>query len=188
MELWTADDSIFHPDEGSPEVRILREARYIVSGIVYGWDFSYTPSDAQRRVSERFQLQPTGEIPWGAPGLRVRDLKDAGGILYGQIDYTFSSEEEALLRTWGSFREARSSGAGSASIEDGTDGKLRSMEKAIHEAVRSYLRGRLPNRPREVTGAVALAGPPRVRIVAGEYEARLTVVIEIRNILQYLNF
>ncbi|MFQ3621364.1 MAG: hypothetical protein SNJ78_10540, partial [Spirochaetales bacterium] len=38
--------------------RILEEARYVFSGMVYGFVFSYTPSDKARRVEEEFLLEP----------------------------------------------------------------------------------------------------------------------------------
>lgn len=188
LELWTTEDSIFHADGSTPERRILEEARYTLSGLIYGWDFSYTPGDPQRAVTERFDLISVAEVAWGGPGLRVRDLRAVEGTLHGQIDYAFSRTEQARLAQWSSFATARSTGIGSMSIMDGTAGKVGSIERAIHRAVREYLRSRYPNRPREVTGQVALAGPPRIRMVAGDYEALATVAIEIREVRDYLNF
>lgn len=188
LDIWTTEDRIIHGEESTPERRLLEEARYTLSGLIYGWDFSYTPRDPQRQVSERFDLAPISQVPWGSPGLRVRDLRALEGTLYGQIDYTFSPNEIAHLSQWNSFATARSSGTGNGPLLDGAGGKIRAIENGIHQAVREYLRGRFPNRPREVTGAVALARPPRVRTVSGEYEATVTVVIDIRDVRDYLTF
>lgn len=185
LELWTTEDRIIHGEESTPEQRLLQEARYTLSGIIYGWEFSYVPGDRARRVAEWFELDPIAEVPWGNPGLRVRDVRAVEGTLYGQIDYTFSRIEQAHLSQWSSFTSSRGSGSGSGPLLDGSAGKIEAIEAAIHHAVREYLRSRYPNRPREVTGRVALLGPPRVRAAAGEYHARVTIAIEIRDVLDY---
>lgn len=188
LELWTTEDSIIHGDESSPERRLLAEAQYTLSGLVYGWDFSYTPGDAQRSVAERFELEQVGLVPWGSPGLRVRDLRAVEGTLHGQIDYSFSAPEQARLREWASFTSARASGTGRGDLLQGTPGKITAIEGAVHQAVRAYLRSRFPNRPREATGSVAFVRPPRIRIVSGEYEAQVTVAIDLRDVRDYLVF
>ena len=188
LDLWTTEDRIIHGEDSTPERRLLEEARYTLSGLIYGWDFSYTPGDPQRQVTERFDLVPISHVPWGSSGLRVRDLRALEGTLYGQIDYTFSRDEMARLSQWASYATIRASGSGTGPLLEGATGKIRAIENAIHRAVREYLRSRYPNRPREVTGAVALARPPRVRTVSGEYEAMVTVAIEVRDVRNYLTF
>lgn len=188
LEVWTTEDRIIHSDESTPEQRLLREAQYTLSGIIYGWDFSYTPADRRRRVAERFELEWIGQVRWGSPGLRVRDLRAIEGSLYGQIDYTFCPTEQARIDQWSSLSTARASGMGSGDLLDGTVGKTTAIENAVHHAMREYLRSRYPNRPREATGTVALAGPPRIRTVTGEYEARVTIAIDLHEVRDYLVF
>lgn len=188
IELWTTEDTIIHGAEAAPERRLLEEARYTLSGLIYGWDFSYTPGDARRDVPERFELEPLGLVPWGSPGLRVRDLRALEGRLHGQIDYSFSESERARLRQWESFTTGRSSGTGRGDLYAGTPGKIDAIENALHQAVRNYLRGRYPNRPREATGSIAFVRPPRIRIVSGEYEALVTIVIDLHDVRDYLVF
>src|SRR4030042_7032179 len=43
---------------------VLEEARTLLSGMVYGWTVSWTPSDVSRKVADRFDLVPVAEIPW----------------------------------------------------------------------------------------------------------------------------
>ncbi len=188
LELWTTEDRIIHGEDSTAEVRLLQEARYTLSGIVYGWEFSYIPGDASRRVSERFTVDPIGQVPWGSAGLRVRDIRAVENTLHGQIDYTFTADEKARLSYWASFTTARSSGIGTAPLLEGTEGKIAAIENAIHRAVREYLRSRYPNRPREARGEVALIRPPRIRTVSGEYEARVTVSIDLQDVRDYLVF
>lgn len=188
LEVWTTEDRIIHGEHSTPERRLLEEARYTLSGIIYGWDFEYTPGDSRREVSEYFDLAPLGEVPWGNPGLDVRDLQARQGTLYGQIDYTFSRVESAHREQWRSFATARSTGVGTGDLLQGTSGKIAAIEAALHQAVREYLRGRYPNRPREAVGSVALARPPRIRTVAGRYEARVAVFLDVKDVRDYLVF
>jgi hypothetical protein len=51
--------------------RILEEARYVFSGMVYGFIFSYTPYDRSRGVEEEFLLEPYQWIQRGDPNLQV---------------------------------------------------------------------------------------------------------------------
>ena len=42
--------------ESYPIKKIREVAPFLISGMVYGWDFVYTPSDAVRNVEEYFEL------------------------------------------------------------------------------------------------------------------------------------
>ena len=92
------------------------------------------------------------------------------------------------MRRWRDLGAARSAGSGSAPLLLGLAGKEQSIEEAIHRAIRDYLRNRSFNRPREATGLVVLAEPPTIRTVAGTYEARVSVLIHLVEVLEYRVF
>ena len=66
------------------ERKVLEEARVLLSGMVYGWSFDYTPANHARAVSESFSLTPVAQIPWGSPRLRVIETGDVRGEVLGQ--------------------------------------------------------------------------------------------------------
>ncbi|MCG8478125.1 MAG: hypothetical protein MI724_03445 [Spirochaetales bacterium] len=187
LEIWSTDDRLIHGDE-PVERRLLQEARYILAGLIHGWEFVYVPEYPARGVERIFELVPLGGVEWGDPRLTVRDLLDERTTLYGQLDYRLSDVDLARVRRWRNLGAARSVGSGSAPLLLGLAGKEQSIEEAIHRAIRDYLRNRSFNRPREATGLVVLAEPPTVRTVAGTYEARVSVLIHLVEVLEYRVF
>ncbi|SIQ15677.1 hypothetical protein SAMN05920897_104162 [Alkalispirochaeta americana] len=188
LEIWTIEDTLIHQDGSSPEERLLREARYTLSGMIYGWDFSYTPGDRLRQVEELFHLEPLGTVPWGAPELRLRETRVRDGTRYGQFDYRLPPEAQAHRSQWESFASLHSSGTARADLLEGYQGKIAALEKALHQAVREHLRPRHPNKPHQVRGSLVLSRPPRIRTVSGYYEATVTIALEIRDATDYLLF
>ncbi len=65
------------------EKTLLEQARVLLSGMVYGWSFSYIPGDKARRVEESFVLTPLAQIPWGSPRLRVTETEVDGDAALG---------------------------------------------------------------------------------------------------------
>lgn len=187
LEIWSIEDTIIHGDRPAEE-RLLREAQYTLSGMIYGWNFVYTPEYADRGVARFFELEPVAGIAWGDPRLSLRAAQGGENTLYGQIDFRLSPNDLARLEGWNDLSIARSVGMGSAPLQQGLAGKLTAVEEAIHQAIRDYLRSVTFNRPREVVGSVILEQPPRVRTVSGRYEAQVRVRIRIDEIVEYRVF
>ncbi len=187
MEIWSISDRIIHGD-APVEERLLREAQYTISAMIFGFDFIYTPEYPARNVERYFSLEPVGQIPWGDTRLMLREIRDERTTLYGLIDYELSEYEKIRLRSWQNRDVERAAGHGSAPLLDGLEGKLAAVEEAVHHGLREFLRGRYINRPREVTGTVVLREPPRIRTRAGMYEAQVLLYIHIREIREYLAF
>lgn len=188
LELWTIEDTLIHQDGSSPEERLLREARYTLSGMIYGWDFTYTPADPLRQVEELFELEPLGSVAWGDPALRLRETGSHEGTRYGQFDYRLPPEAQAHRSQWDSFASHHSSATARGDLLEGYQGKITALERALHRAVRDHLRPRHPNRPRQVQGSLILSRPPRFRTVSGYYEATVTIVLEVRELTEYRLF
>lgn len=190
LEVWAIEDQIIHPEEPAEE-RLLREAQYVLSGMIYGWDFVYTPEYAARGVARYFELEPLGEIAWGDPRLVLRDLRDSrnrDSSIHGQIDFALSESDMQRLRAWRAMETERSGGMARSPLQEGYPAKIEAIEEAIHQAIRDYLRGTTFNRPREVVGSVVLDRPPRVRTVSGSYEAQVRVLILIDEVVEYQVF
>lgn len=187
LEIWSAVDRVIHGDTPVEE-RFLREAQFTLSGMIYGYRFTYIPAYPARGVERLFDVELINQIPWGDPALTIRELRDERTTVYGVIDYTVSDADRARLRGWRSIDVERARGIGYAPLLQGLPGKITSVEEAIYRAIRDHLRERYQNRPREVTGTVVLRTPPRIRTVAGEYEAIVDVVLNIDEVRSYLVF
>ena len=79
----------------------------------------------------------------------------------------------------------KSAGRGSSSLFLGVSEKTTAMGEAVKEAVRAYLRPRILNKPKEVRGKVVFTEVPYVIIDDGEYSARVSVRIDIDEIVPY---
>jgi len=165
--------------------QILSEAQFVFGGMLYGFDFVYTPADPARGVAERFELTPVAEIPWGDPRLRVLQTRTDGSRLIASLLYSLAPFQERWKQSWDSNLFPTATGRGSGSYYGGFPQKLASYRDAIKEAIRGYLRARVYNRPREVTGEVALQGSPSTIIESGEYFTTVTVKLKLDRIEPY---
>ncbi len=165
--------------------QILTEAQFVFGGMLYGFDFVYTPADPARGVADRFKLTPVAEIPWGDPGLHVLQTRTDGSRLFASLLYSLAPFQERWKQSWDSNLFPTASGRGSGSYYGGFPQKLASYRDAIKEAIRGYLRARVYNRPREVRGEVALEGSPSTIIESAKYFTTVTVKLKLDRIEPY---
>ena len=165
--------------------RLLEEARYIFSGIIYGFDFVYTPSDAMRKVDEIFTFEAVAQIPWGDPALSIVETWVEGNLFRGNLRYYPSDHQLRWLDMMQSNIYHNATGRGSASMFSGVSAKYDAVAEAAKEAIHGHLRQRIFNKPKEVRGRVALTGAPYIIIDAGEYVAKVDIRIDVDEIIPY---
>lgn len=194
LELWCDLDPIVQegagkdvgpidPDEAIR--RMLDEARTIVSAMVYGCGFSYTPSDEARRVDERFDLTPRAEIPWGDPRLTVASTRMEERRLHALFRYELGAEQQAWRAAWQSGSVAKAAGEGIGNVFLGQVERGKALTEAIKESIRNHLRQRVPNKPHEVRGELLLWEVPGTYIDAGAYHTRVVTRLRIAEVTPY---
>ena len=186
-EFWTDEDRIIHADdEEAAEVRVLMEGRYVFSGMLYGYDFRYVPSDRTRQVEEEFNLQPVAQIPWGDERLRVTSTRRrSDGAFVARMQYDMAPFQRARYEAWRSNVLTPASGAGTADLLRGFDGKISSIEEAVKQAIRNHMRGKTFNKPRVISGRILLQEPPQIGVASGEYVARVETFLIIDEVVHY---
>jgi hypothetical protein len=167
------------------EKRLLEEGRILISGMIYGWTFTYYPGDKARRVEESFLLTPVAQVPWGSARLRVTETEVADQRLWARILYSMSDDEARRRAAWDSNTAALSTGRGSAAVQRGDAGRSAALEAAIKDAIRLSLDARYPNKPREITGDVALWDDPVVLERAGVFSVTAKVKVYVRDLVPY---
>ena len=167
---------------------VLEEARYVFSGMVYGFDFSYTPSDLGRKVEEEFSLKLRDEIVLGDPHLSVHQTRTEGSRLFARLRYGLRDFQEDRYRALRSNVMAAHAGAGEASFFKGPKEKISAIEQAVKNAVREYARTRIPNKPKRISGTLVLSAAPRIVIVSGTYRATCVVKLRIDETVPYKVF
>ena len=190
-EFWVELDPFVETKEGSQltrkeaHTRILEEARFVFSGMIYGFTFLYTPYDATRRVAELFTFETVAQIPWGDPALSIVETRLDGNFLRAYVRYLPADHQLRWFRMMRSNIYHNATALGKASIFAGTDAKYDAIAQAAKEAIRAHLRPRILNKPKEVRGSVVFVEAPYILIDAGEYVAKVSLRINVDEIIPY---
>jgi hypothetical protein len=190
-EFWVELDPFIRTEETYPlereeaHTRILEEARYVFSGIIYGYTFVYTPYDSRREVEEIFAIDAAATIPWGDPALTIAETRLQGNLLFALVRYTPADHQLRWIRMMESNIYDNATGTGSSDLFKGAAEKYGAIEEAVKSAIREYLRPRILNKPKEVTGKISLTDGPYIIIDAGEYAAKVSVRIDVDEIVPY---
>ena len=173
------------PSRDEAIVKMLEEARFTFSGMIYGFTFGYTPGDRQRGVEDSFILEPDGKISWGSPALRVIETWEKDNLLFAKIAYALADHEGRRLEGWKSNAYVSAAGRGSAGYFEGPDNKLEAYRQAAKESIRAYLRNKVYNKPKEILGRLALTEAPRCFYESGLYVSTVKVRIQFDEITGY---
>ena len=161
---------------------------FILEGLIYGWNFTYTPSDKRRNVEEYFEYTPISEIKLGDKNISFSQLKADESRFSCWVAYERTDQQYALRQHWNSVKFPKIAGAGSGSIRDGDAGIHDAYAEAIQEAVREYVQGFTKNKPKEISGTVLLEDYPVLSIQSGRYVAKLQLLVNISRIVPYSSF
>lgn len=182
------DDEEFPVPRDIAVKHILREAQFVFSGMIFGFAFEYTPSDTAREVKEIFTLEPIAQIPWGDERLSVMDTRREEEKLIARIRYDIASYQKPWLTLWQSSSIPAASARGTDNALLGIEAKIGSIKDGVKEAVRAYLRQRVYNKPKRITGEVLLCEPPRIFVDAGAYRSKVRIMMRIKEVLPYSAF
>jgi hypothetical protein len=170
------------------EKTLLEQGRILISGMVYGWEFTYTPGDKSRRVTESFSLTPIAQVPWGSPRLGVTETEVSAARLWARIRYSLDEQESRRRSAWDSNTAALSTGTGTAPLQLGESARAKALESAIRDAIRRSLDTRYVNKPREINGEVVLWTDPTMLARSGTFTATATVKLLVRDLVPYRIF
>ena len=177
IKSYLTDDEISH--------RVLEDAAWIISGMIYGFDVIYTPLDLARNVDEYLEVKPVASISWGDEKLEIVDSWINNGKFSLQIRYFPDVTQITRLKLWESNLFPDAEGVGNVSIFSGYQGRVESVKAGIKEALRNYLRIRKKNKPREINCRVLLTEPPYTILDAGGYKSRIKITIRFTEVIPY---
>lgn len=168
-----------------PINRLKKTAPFLIAGMVYGWNFTYTPSDKARKVSEYFEIEPIQRDEAYLSGITYSSPWVSDNRLNCWVEFTRTSEMIHVYNLWASINHPTVQGTGSGKISDGFDGITDAISNAVKDAVRTYFRGYIKNKPKEITGKVLVRRQPEFGIRSGEYVIQLDFFLETDRIIQY---
>ncbi|MBN1797042.1 MAG: hypothetical protein JW822_00580 [Spirochaetales bacterium] len=167
---------------------ILNEARFIFSGMIYGFDFSYVPFDKSRNTQEQFILTPIAEIPWGDKNLKIIDVEQRNKKLFAKVQYELEDFQINRRGAWLSNTIPSATGSGEGNLFRSYTEKKTSYEQAIKNAIRNLLRPQYFNKPRQIIGQALIEEAPDIFISSGTYVSKLRVKLKIQEVIPYSVF
>ena len=185
-----------------PIARIKEMVPFLLEGLVYGWNFTYTPSDKTRGVEEFFEITPvrSNSGPSRASGTTNSTSGTTGfDVKYSSvwiennrfncwIDYTRTQHEVQTYNLWASIQNPTIQGRGYGDLSLGFEGIKQAAQDALKNAVRDYYRNTIKNKPKEISGRVLMRKTPLLGIDNGQYVINLDFFLECGTILEYTQF
>jgi len=168
-----------------PQKQIKEVAPFLINAMVYGWTFSYTPGDKARGVEEQFEVTEIvssevieGGIKYVSPWLEKNRLNY-------WCEYSRTASQIQNYDLWSSIQNPKIKGRGYGPADMGFEGIRIAAKDALKEAVRSYYRNVIKNKPKEITGSVLIRDLPTLGIVSGRYVINLDFFLECGRIVEY---
>lgn len=158
---------------------------YLMSGMLYGWDFSYTPSDKTRGVEEFFEIIPVYTIKETDPNLFYTDIKSEYPKITTWVRYNLDTNSVLRLKRLSSIEFTSSSGSGTGDVSLGLDGVFLAYKQALLYSIRGLAQKESKNKPKEITGEIFLKDNPRIYVKEGLYTAEIKTLIVLKEIIPY---
>lgn len=168
-------------------VRNLKDiAPFMLEGMLYGWNVTYTPADSARHVEEYYECTPIREVDAADPAIQWAESEMSDAAISCWLNYERTPAQMQYRKWWNSVNIIRVQGKGSASVTEGTEGLKQAVIDAAKKAILAYLRKTQKNKPEEMTGSIMLADEtPRIYIDHGQYTADLDFFLYVDKIEQY---
>lgn len=165
---------------------LLEEAAFVYSGMLYGFDFIYVPGDMKRGVKESFTLTPIAGIVWGDNALSVGKVRQADEKVFVNLIYRCEERHINWLDYWNTGNLTVIGASAFTKLPERTAiGRKDAVEEAAKLAIRTFMQGRIHNKPKEISGSFVFAEPPRMRYEAGLYNASIKIKLDVKEVENY---
>ncbi|WP_191013512.1 hypothetical protein [Treponema zioleckii] len=194
--LWAHTDAFPGVDEPTgnniyslPVKKIQEIAPFMIQGMVYGWNFEYTPYDKARGVQEYFEFTPIHELSKDdiAKIKYTKPWKEDSRINVW-VEFPRTEQQIHLYKSWLAIMNPRIKGVGLAKLSDGFEGIQEAAKEALKQAVRDYERQHIKTKPKEISGKVLMSQPPQIGVDSGRYKVTLEFFMETDRIIEYKTF
>ena len=161
---------------------------YLVNGMVYGWSFSYTPYDKTRGVEEQLKIEPLISQKVVEKGVTYSFPWVENNIFNCWCEYERAPYEVQEYERWAVIQNPVIHGIGYGNLADGFEGIKAAAADALKNALRTYYRNVIKNKPKEITGKVLIKTAPLIGVDAGRYMINLDFFLERGKIIEYKVF
>lgn len=164
--------------------KLLEEARWVFSAMIYGLKVDYTPSDISRSVDRFYEAELLAEIPYGDPGLEVYDTFLENKQFHLFLRYRPDVYQEKRIEYWDSGIFDSSAAAGEYPLFQ-EDSRINAVKEAIRIALENQLKADVYNKPSMIEAEVLLRESPLFSIVSGSNRAFVRLRTNIKNVRHY---
>lgn len=194
LPLWAELDAYpgleLSSDENSgqfdfPVSQMRRIAPFIISGMVYGWNFVYVPYDKARGVEEYLEVTEIVSSDVIKGGIKYTSPWISDNNLNCWVEYVRTDSQVQTYNLWKSIQNPVIGGIGYASVEKGFEGIEEAAREALKDAIRNYYRKVIKNKPKEINGSVLIRDFPTLGITSGRYVINLDFFLECGRIVEY---
>lgn len=172
-------------------IKMMKEtAPFLVNGMVYGWDFVYTPGDKARGVEEYFEIIPIQSEEKVIDGIEYENpwVSEEDNRFNCFVRYVRNQNQLQSFNLWSSIQNPTVRGTGKGALEKGFEGIKDAAAEAVKDAVRTHYRSEIKNKPKEITGRVIIRKNPVIGINSGNYVINLDFFLESGRIKTYSIF
>ncbi len=186
------EDDIAAANDGNvfsyASLQIRKLTPYLINGMVYGWEFSYTPYDSLRGVQEKFTVKEVRSFDEESKNIVYESPWFSDEKVHVWVSYERTKQQQLYFKHWQNIQNPRVIGIGKGRLEKGFEGIQDACDMALKDAVREYYRKIIPNKPKLITGRVIVNKVPAILIERGQYKVQLDFFLETVKIKEYSQF
>lgn len=168
--------------------RIRQTAPFLIEGMVYGWEFSYTPQDNARGVEENLEITEIVPSDFFLNNITFSSVWFENERMNCWVTFERNESQIQNYNLWASIKNPVIHGRGYGKLSDGFDGIKNAAAEALKNAVREHFRAIIKNKPKQINGKVLIKEPPILGIDAGKYVINLDFFLECDKIIEYKVF
>lgn len=168
--------------------RIRQTAPFLIEGMVYGWEFSYTPQDNARGVEENLEITEIVQSAYFLNNITFSSVWFENERMNCWVTFERNESQIQNYNLWASIKNPVIHGRGYGKLSDGFDGIKNAAAEALKNAVREHFRAIIKNKPKQINGKVLIKEPPILGIDAGKYVINLDFFLECDKIIEYKVF
>lgn len=185
IEIWPGlEKQNLEPDINRIYKSLLSEARWVYSGMIYGFDFNFSPADHTHGGESEFLLEPKQMLDWGDPRMKAGEIFIQEKMLYCRILYYPDFFQTKWMTTWKNRQAYTGTGAGSSPfLMSGS--RQAAMKNSVKGLLVKYFKEKEGEKPQRVTGEAAFLSVPEISLRAGQINAVSRCVIDIGKIIYF---
>ncbi|MCR5217280.1 hypothetical protein [Treponema sp.] len=178
-------EKVFHQKFDFAINRTKEIAPFLMSGMLDGWYFEYTPYDKARKVDEYWDFKEIMPFNSKVNTLTYNSPEVEEDRLVCWVYCNRTESQKKAFKSWNSIVHPHIHGKGAGNVQDGFKGIQDAVSEAAKNAVREYWRMYIKNKPKEISGKVLLIRNPRIYIKGGQYIVDLDFFMETDRIVLY---